>query len=210
MLINSTTARPTSLWALTVGSEVQPRPSRLSPHSWTESSPRPVYLIHCLATLHTSGPALHAFQARKGSEVAAVSTGLSQASIHALLASRIQAPPAPLCPVDFSVWKGAPQGEGLPLWTFPPSKISPRGTGPHPDAFFFPSYLVMYRSFPQLWLYKRSPVSFHLVFCENCPTCRCIFDVFAGEVSSTSSYSAILMHLCKMSHVGCFWSWGWG
>lgn len=37
-----------------------------------------------------------------------------------------------------------------------------------------------------------------LVFIENCAKCRCIFDVFWGEVSSESSYSTILMSSPKM------------
>ena len=40
------------------------------------------------------------------------------------------------------------------------------------------SYLVTWRSFLQLWLYRRSSAHFQLVFCENYSTCRCIFDAF--------------------------------
>ena len=64
-----------------------------------------------------------------------------------------------------------------------------------PDAFMFLSYPVTWGSFLRLRLYKKSSASFQLVFCENCSTCRCIFDVFVwgGGGSSTSFYSAILV-----------------
>lgn len=35
----------------------------------------------------------------------------------------------------------------------------------------FLSYPVTWRSFLQLWWYRSSFASFHLVFCENCSTC---------------------------------------
>lgn len=49
------------------------------------------------------------------------------------------------------------------------------------DAFTFLSYLVIQRSFLQLWCYRRSSASLQLVFHKNCSTCRCIFDVFVGR-----------------------------
>lgn len=45
-----------------------------------------------------------------------------------------------------------------------------------PDAFF--PYLIMSRSFLQLWLYRRFSTSSQLVFCGSCSTR--IFDVFVG------------------------------
>ena len=42
-------------------------------------------------------------------------------------------------------------------------------------------YWVVWRSFLELWLYRRCLVSFQLVFCEKCSMCWCISDVFVGE-----------------------------
>lgn len=76
--------------------------------------------------------------------------------------------------------RGSSQGEGPPMWTFPLSQLPPRGARLIPIPFF-PSCSVTWESFLLLWLYKRSNVSFQLVFCEIHSTCRCIFDVFVGE-----------------------------
>ena len=59
----------------------------------------------------------------------------------------------------------------------------------------FPSYPVTWRSFLQLWWYRSSFASFHVVFCENCSTCIVFLLCFCGGVvaSYTSSYSTILM-----------------
>ena len=62
---------------------------------------------------------------------------------------------------------------------------------------FFPSYPVMWKSFLQLWFYKNSSASFQLIFHENCSTCRCILMCLQGDMSSTSSYSTILIQLSK-------------
>ena len=81
-----------------------------------------------------------------------------------------------------------PQGEGPHVWTFCFLQIPPKGASP--DLMpSFPSYLIIWRSFLQLWLHKRS-ARFQLVFCENCSTCRCIFDVFVGG----GEHHALLLH----------------
>lgn len=49
------------------------------------------------------------------------------------------------------------------------------------DVFVFLSYLVIWRSFLQLWCNRGSSASFKLVFHKNFSTCRCIFDVFVGR-----------------------------
>ena len=50
----------------------------------------------------------------------------------------------------------------------------------HMSIFSFCGWLLIsWRSFLKIWLSKRS-ATFQLVFCENCSTCRCIFDVFVG------------------------------
>lgn len=45
---------------------------------------------------------------------------------------------------------------------------------------FFLSYLVRWRFFLQLWLYRSSSVSFQLVFHENYSVCRCVSDISGG------------------------------
>ena len=49
-------------------------------------------------------------------------------------------------------------------------------------SLLFPSYLILCGSFLQSWLYSSLSTNLQLVFSENCPTYRCIFDVFVGEV----------------------------
>ena len=56
---------------------------------------------------------------------------------------------------------------------------SSQGWGSWPYAFF-PSCLVRWRFFLQLWLYRSSSVSFQLVFHENYSVCRCILDASGG------------------------------
>ena len=85
--------------------------------------------------------------------------------------------------------RGSSQGEGPPMWTFPLSQLPPRGARLIPIPFF-PSCSVTWESFLLLWLYKRSNVSFQLVFCEIHSTCRCIFDVFAGG----GEFHVLLLH----------------
>ena len=69
-----------------------------------------------------------------------------------------------------------------------------QGTSPVPMPFS-PDYPVMWRSVLQLWSY-RSSASFQLVFCEQCSTWRCIFDVFVrkGEL-----HILLLCHLAPTS-----------
>lgn len=60
------------------------------------------------------------------------------------------------------------------------SQLSPWGTGTilipsHPPPFTLSGDI---RIFLQLWLYKRSIISFPLVFCENCSTYDCFWCVF--------------------------------
>ena len=43
-----------------------------------------------------------------------------------------------------------------------------------------------------LWLYKRSSANFQLVSCENCSTCRYVFDTF---VETGELYILLLYHL---------------
>lgn len=45
----------------------------------------------------------------------------------------------------------------------------------------FPVLPASVEAFVQVWVYKNSSASFQLVFCENCSTCRCVFDVFVGR-----------------------------
>ena len=60
------------------------------------------------------------------------------------------------------------------------SKSPPRGACSNLIApLLFPPSSVS--SFLEPWLYRRLSASFQVVFSENSPTCRCIFDVFRGE-----------------------------
>ena len=69
-------------------------------------------------------------------------------------------------------------------------------------------YRVTCVFFIQLCLYKRSSVSFQQVFCENFSICRCTFDVFIGNMSSTSFYSTILVSLPPSLNQFCIlWVW---
>ena len=88
-----------------------------------------------------------------------------------------------------------PQGGSLSLCNSPSSSVyPPRGVGPDLITSL-PSYPITCKTFLQTWLYKSLSASLQFVFSENCSTCRCIFDVSWGEVSSTSSYSTILIYL---------------
>ena len=97
--------------------------------------------------------------------------------MHAILTSGAWAPPVPP-----SVPTDVPAGKGLfrvKVCLYEPFLLHKPFLGeqiPSWCLFFPPSYLAMQRSSLQLWLY-RSSVHFQLVFCENCSTCRCIFDV---------------------------------
>ena len=68
----------------------------------------------------------------------------------------------------------------------PASREPPTFTDPsqrcqsHRKALFW-SYLVLWGSFLQDLLWKRSSASFQLIFCENCSTCGFICDVFVGS-----------------------------
>lgn len=79
------------------------------------------------------------------------------------------------------------------MWTFSSFTAPSQGCQSLSDAFFLSSYPVMWECFLKLWLNKRSSANFQLVSCENCSTCRYIFDMFVEQVSSTSSYSTILI-----------------
>ena len=71
-------------------------------------------------------------------------------------------------------WPTTPQSDSQPPYR------SLQGDTSWHDAFTFLSYLVIWRSFLQLWCY-RSSAGLQLVFHKNCSTCRCIFDVFVGR-----------------------------
>ena len=62
-----------------------------------------------------------------------------------------------LCPCNFAFPLSSLPGAQVPTW-----------------SLLFP--------FLQPWLYRSLSASLHLVFSENFPTCRCIFDAFMGEV----------------------------
>lgn len=82
------------------------------------------------------------------------------------------------CDAQVGLNLNAPQGKGLPTHMFYFITDSPRGTGPDLMPFFFfffPSQLIMWRSFLQLCLYKHFPASFQLVFHENYSACGYIF-----------------------------------
>ena len=64
------------------------------------------------------------------------------------------------------------------MWTFFSLQISARGTGPELMLIFPPFGYV--EIFLAALLYRRSSATFQLVFCKNCSTCGCIFDVFVG------------------------------
>lgn len=118
-----------------------------------------------------------------------------QTTTHALLESSLGSS----SPVDFLVGKGAcllhtgpqdwdaqivAQPTYSPEWgsTCRPSLVSrslPFNTGLHMMPPLFLSYRITWGAFLQLWLYSSSS-RFPLVFCENCSTLRCIFDVFLG------------------------------
>ena len=63
---------------------------------------------------------------------------------------------------------------------------------------FFPHYLVMWKSYLQFFVYRSSFASFQLVFHENCPTCRCIFDVLVGR---GELHVLLLCHLHSISSI---------
>ena len=67
-------------------------------------------------------------------------------------------------------WPTTPQSDSQPPYR------SLQGDTSWNDAFTFLSYLVIWRSFLQLWC-CRSSAGLQLVFHKNCSTCRCIFDV---------------------------------
>ena len=99
-----------------------------------------------------------------------------------------------LCPSRPSSRQGGSPRRRLTCMGPSPPDAS-QGRQPCADGFSPPSYPVIWRSFLQLWLCKRSSASFQLVFYVNFSACRCIFDVFVWNVNSTSSYSAILILL---------------
>ena len=78
----------------------------------------------------------------------------------------------PVCGLTYSLPRAGVYPSNLPF----PLSFLPGAQVPT-QSLFFPSYPIVCVSFLQPWLY-RSPVSFQLVFSENCSTCRCIFDVF--------------------------------
>ena len=65
----------------------------------------------------------------------------------------------------------------------------------------FLSYLVMQGSSLQLWLCKRS-ANFQLVFCENCYTQICIFDMFVRE----GEFHVLLLHYLDLHRSILFFS----
>lgn len=77
------------------------------------------------------------------------------------------------------------------MWTFPLSQLLPRDVSPFLMPFFLSSYPVMWECFLKLWLNKRSSANFQLVSCENCFTCRYIFDMF---VETGELYILLLYH----------------
>ena len=82
----------------------------------------------------------------------------------------------------------------LSWWTSQPAKGVPRAREPFlfhssvpgapvPSQFLFCLFhpTQLHGDLSCSFDYMRSSASFQLVFCENCSTCRCIFDVFVGE-----------------------------
>ena len=67
------------------------------------------------------------------------------------------------------------------MWAFCSSQIPPRATGS--ILIFFLSYSGYMEIFLAAWIYRRPLASFQLVFCENCPTHRRIFDVYVCGVA---------------------------
>ena len=126
-----------------------------------------------------------------------------QASTHTLLSRKFQTIPA-----SYQL-----------KWTFQPAKNVPRARDLFPfhsslpgvqvpssfiffffPPFFLPSYVG---SLLQLWLYKRSSARFQWILCENCSTCRCIFDVLVGgrwapRCSTPPSWTP--PHLTSLNH----------
>ena len=128
-----------------------------------------------------------AFWTGKCGKEAAVSAVLSPPRLLAsqqcaLLMSRVQTPPAPLSVlVDLPAGKGACQGEGPLVWTFHPLQIPPRDTSPipMPPPTLFCHYTLLHGDLSCSFGYIRDLLP--PGFCENCSTCRYIFDVFVGR-----------------------------
>ena len=73
--------------------------------------------------------------------------------------------------------------------------------------YFFsvlPGYVEIFLAY-NLGLYRSSSASFWLGLCENCSTCRCIFDVFVGG----GEFHILLCQLDPFSvssmFLLCFW-----
>ena len=74
--------------------------------------------------------------------------------------------------------------KGLPRWGNSSPFIAPfQRCRFHPDSFFFVCLFhltLLHGNLSHNFAFMRSSASTQKVFCENCPTCRCIFDVFVG------------------------------
>ena len=138
---------------LKIGSEVQPRPTRLCQCSYTESSSRSCSLeIQHLPTSHTSSPTQCVLGTGKCSEAVAASGGLSPPWFLTSqnMCTPLEQSPGPSSP---SIHPSRPPSmqSCSPVWTFPSSLIPPRCADPILRPFL------------------------NLVFCDNCFTYRCIF-----------------------------------
>ena len=134
------------------------------------------------STAHPAHTGRSVFQVGKYSDVTVLVSfcpAWQQGSTCTVLLSKDQAIPAPCLPSRPPNGKGGFQDEG----PVPFSQLPPRG----PDFilfFFFPCATQLHGDLSCSFGCEGSSVSFQLVFCENCSTCTCIFDVFVEMNSS--------------------------
>lgn len=92
------------------------------------------------------------------------------------------------------LWSGFPEWANLSSFTTPPRDAGPILIGIF--FFFHPSWL--YDDLSYNFGFMRYSASIQQVFCENCSTCRCIFDVFVG---GSELHILLLCHLNPASFV---------
>lgn len=97
----------------------------------------------------------------------------------------------------FSSMQDPRTGTPHPVCGSTPSSQIPPGDAVLTLCFYctLPAYVEL---FLQLWLCKSSSASFQFIFCENCSTCGCIFDMFVR----TSECHVLL--LCHFFFFGLF------